>query len=133
MCGWPLTRIFLPALVVAALVVHAAGAGVGARRPSIPNAAGVYSGCYAPVMSAANAARSSTVNATASCAAGRVLLGGGASVTTTASQKERVVLQASYPSSATTWTGVGVVAIAALGAGKDDVGDGVRALQPLTN
>jgi hypothetical protein len=38
-------------------------------------------------------------------------------VTTTAVQKERAHLQTSYPSSTTVWTAVGVVGIAALGAG----------------
>jgi hypothetical protein len=45
-----------------------------------------------------------------------VLLGGGAQVTTTAAQKSRAVLVASYPSGATAWTGTSVAA-AALGAG----------------
>ena len=39
-------------------------------------------------------------------------------MTTTAAQKERALLIASYPSSANTWTAQGVVAIAALGAGQ---------------
>ena len=47
-----------------------------------------------------------------------MLLGGGGKVVTTAIQKERVVLQTSHPSSATTWTAVGVVSIAALGSGQ---------------
>jgi hypothetical protein len=46
-----------------------------------------------------------------------VALGGGAQVTTTAAQKERAVLTSSYPSAAATWTAVGVVSTAALGAG----------------
>lgn len=71
-----------------------------------------------PVISVANASRNTVITATASCAVGKMLLGGGGMVATTATQKERVVLQASYPSSATTWTAVGVVAIAALGSGK---------------
>ena len=68
--------------------------------------------------SAANAARYTVVTATATCPAGKVLLGGGALVTTTAVQKERAHLQASYPSSTTVWTAVGVVGIAALGGGQ---------------
>jgi hypothetical protein len=71
-----------------------------------------------PVTSAANAPRNTTVTATASCAAGKVALGGGGQVTTTAAQKERAVLTASYPSGVGTWTAVGVVGIAALGAGQ---------------
>jgi hypothetical protein len=47
-----------------------------------------------------------------------MLLGGGGLVTTTAASKERVHLQASYPSSVTTWTAIGVIGIAALGAGQ---------------
>jgi hypothetical protein len=47
-----------------------------------------------------------------------VLLGGGALVTTTAAQKERAQLIASYPSAVGTWTAQGVVAIAGLGAGQ---------------
>jgi hypothetical protein len=57
--------------------------------------------------SAAAAAAGTTVTATATCAAGK-LLGGGARVTT-AGAVQRVVLSQSYPSSATVWTGVGVV------------------------
>ena len=69
-----------------------------------------------PVTSAVNAAVNTTVTATASCSAGHVALGGGALVTTTAAQKSRAVLTASYPSAAATWTAVGV-STAALGAG----------------
>jgi hypothetical protein len=36
-------------------------------------------------------------------------------VTTTATQKDRAVVAASYPSSTTVWTAIGVVATAALG------------------
>jgi hypothetical protein len=57
------------------------------------------------------------VTATATCPAGKVVLGGGANVTTTAAQKERAQLVGSYPSSATTWTAVGVVSISNLGTG----------------
>jgi hypothetical protein len=69
------------------------------------------------VTSAANAARNTTITATASCPAGKVLLGGGGMVTTTATQKERVHLTASFPTSMTTWSVTGVVGIAALGSG----------------
>ena len=71
-----------------------------------------------PVTSAANAPRNTTVTATAMCPAGAVALGGGARVTTTAAQKERALLTASYPSAAGTWTAVGVVAVGALGGGQ---------------
>lgn len=71
-----------------------------------------------PVTSAANAPRNTTVTATASCSVGKVLLGGGALVTTTATYKERAQLVASYPTAVGTWTGVGVVSLAALGGGQ---------------
>jgi hypothetical protein len=58
------------------------------------------------------------ITATATCPADKVLLGGGANVTTTAPQKERAQLVGSYPSSAGTWTAVGVVAISNLGGGR---------------
>ncbi len=71
------------------------------------------------VTSAANAALGTTVTATATCAAGKLLLGGGARVTTTGTGTAvaRATMQASYPSSTTTWTAVGVVSTAALSAG----------------
>jgi hypothetical protein len=72
----------------------------------------------APVTSAANAGRNTTVTATATCPAGKVLLGGGGLVTTTAAQKERVHLTASYPTTTTAWTAIGVVAVGALGSGQ---------------
>jgi hypothetical protein len=71
-----------------------------------------------PATSAANAARNTTVTATATCPAGKVLLGGGGVVTTTVAQKERAYLTASYATSTTTWTAIGVVGISALGAGQ---------------
>jgi hypothetical protein len=64
-----------------------------------------------PVSSAAAAPRNTVVTATATCPAGKVLLGGGALVTTTQAQKERAQLVSSYPSAADVWTAVGVVAI----------------------
>ncbi len=89
---------------------------MGPQGPTGPSGSLLVMGT--PVVSVANAARNSVLTTTASCAAGKILLGGGGMVTTTTTQKERVVLQASYPSSATTWTAVGVVAIAALGSGQ---------------
>jgi hypothetical protein len=53
------------------------------------------------------------VTATATCEDGDVLGGGG--LVTTTSNKERAQLVGSYPSSETTWTVVGVVAIGRLG------------------
>jgi hypothetical protein len=61
-----------------------------------------------PAVSAAGAAANTVVTATASCAAGKVALGGGALVTTTA-VASRAALQASYPSAVGTWTAIGVV------------------------
>ena len=58
------------------------------------------------------------MTATASCPAGKILLGGGAEVTTTAAAKERAHLVSSFPSAAASWTATGVVGIAALGAGQ---------------
>jgi hypothetical protein len=66
----------------------------------------------------ANAPRNTVVTAAVTCPAGTVLLGGGGLVTTTATQKERAHLSASYPTSTTTWSAVGVVGIGALGAGQ---------------
>jgi hypothetical protein len=45
-----------------------------------------------------------------------VLLGGGGQVTITSTNRQRIVLSASYPSSTTTWTVTGVV-ITSLGTG----------------
>jgi hypothetical protein len=59
------------------------------------------------------------VTATASCAPGKVLLGGGAEVTTDdAGYPLRAVLVSSFPSSTTTWTAVGMVNDSNLGGGK---------------
>jgi hypothetical protein len=70
-----------------------------------------------PVVSAVNAPQNTVVTATVTCPAGKVLLGGGAYITTTATQKSRALLASSYASSATTWTATGVVATGALGTG----------------
>lgn len=88
----------------------------GLPGPAGPSGAQVVAG--SSVISAANAARNTTVSATASCPAGTVLLSGGGLVTTTARQAERALLLASYPSAASTWTAIGVVAFASLGTGQ---------------
>lgn len=88
----------------------------GATGPAGPSGSQLITGT--PVTSVVNAARNTLTTATATCPAGKALLGGGGTVTTTAAQKERVVLVSSYPSSTTVWTAIGVVAIAALGAGQ---------------
>ncbi|HMC56145.1 MAG TPA: hypothetical protein VKH19_13275 [Gemmatimonadaceae bacterium] len=60
--------------------------------------------------SAANAANSTIVTATASCPAGKSLFGGGGRVVTSnGTNPGKVAIQQSYPSAATTWTAVGVV------------------------
>ena len=100
----------------------------GASRPGGQRGATLVAGT--PVTSAANAPVNTTVTATASCSAGHVALGGGALVTTTAAQKSRAILTASYPSAAATWTAVGV-SNAALGAGNHHDGDRLRAVQPI--
>jgi hypothetical protein len=63
-----------------------------------------------PVTSPAGANRGDQFTATADCPAGKVVLGGGAQVTVSvAGESYRGGLVASYPSSATTWTGIGMV------------------------
>jgi hypothetical protein len=62
-------------------------------------------------------ARNTLVTATATCPGSAVVLGGGASVTTTQPQRERAQLVSSYPSAAGTWTAVAVVAIGNITAG----------------
>jgi len=89
---------------------------VGPQGPAGPLGSQLMVGT--PVTSVANAARNVTVTSTASCAAGKVLMGGGGLVTTTVAQKERAYLVASYPSAATQWMAIGVVGIAALGSGQ---------------
>jgi hypothetical protein len=66
------------------------------------------------VTSAAGAGQGTQVTATASCPAGKEVLGGGAQVTTTetGTNRYRVVLVSSYPSNATTWTAVGMNVVA---------------------
>jgi hypothetical protein len=58
------------------------------------------------------------VTATATCPAGKVLLGGGAQVSTTSTNKDRAQLVSSYPSATDTWTAVAVVTNSNLGAGQ---------------
>lgn len=58
--------------------------------------------------SVSNPNAGTVVTATATCAAGKVLLGGGARVTASG-QPERIDGTASYPSSTTVWTAIGVV------------------------
>ena len=88
----------------------------GPQGPAGPAGAQLVTGT--PVTSAANAPRNTVITATATCPVGKVLLGGGALVATTATQKERAQLVGSYPSAVDTWTALGVVSIAALGVGQ---------------
>jgi hypothetical protein len=55
-----------------------------------------------------------STSATASCAAGHVLLGGGGIITTT-DTAGKAVLTASYPSASTTWTATGAASSLARG------------------
>ena len=97
----------------------------GATGPAGPTGPAGRTGPAGPtssqlVTNSATSAVAAPVNtlttASVSCPAGTILLGGGAQVTTTAAQKSRAVLVASYPSGATTWTATSVAAVA-LGAG----------------
>jgi len=71
------------------------------------------------VTSGSNPGAGTQFSATASCAAGKVVLGGGAQVTVTggATQQAKVMLTASYPSSTTVWTAQATVITALSGAG----------------
>lgn len=63
-----------------------------------------------PVTSSTGAGAGTLVTATATCAAGKVLLGGGARVTVSSGVAEAfVALRSSYPSATDTWTAVAVV------------------------
>jgi hypothetical protein len=70
-----------------------------------------------PATSTPGAPRNTLITATATCPSG-VLLGGGGQVTTTSANADRAVLVASYPSSTTVWTVVGIVNQGGLGAGR---------------
>lgn len=78
----------------------------GPSGPPGPSGSTLVTGATQNSVSAA--AIGTQVTATASCAAGSVLLGGGAQVTTNDGGANKVEVQASYPSSTTTWTAVGV-------------------------
>jgi hypothetical protein len=65
-----------------------------------------------PVTSAAAAVAGTLVTATATCAAGKVALGGGGRITVSAGTPEfSVAMRSSYPSAANTWTVVAVVTV----------------------
>lgn len=78
----------------------------GTQGPPGPSGSTLVMGT--PVVSAVNAALNTQVTATAACTVGKLLLGGGALVTTTANAA-RVGLSASYPSSTSAWAAVGTV------------------------
>jgi len=72
----------------------------------------------APVTSPAGANRGDQFTATATCPAGKMVLGGGAQVTVSiANESYRGGLVSSYPSSASIWTAVGMVLNSDLAAG----------------
>jgi hypothetical protein len=65
-----------------------------------------------PVTSATAVAAGTLVTATATCASGKVALGGGARITVSSGVAEAFVsLRSSYPSAANTWTAVAVVTV----------------------
>jgi hypothetical protein len=68
------------------------------------------------VTSGANPGNGVTITGTATCPAGKVLLGGGAQVTTTSGNPANVNLVTSYPSSTTVWSAT-VVSDGGLGGG----------------
>ena len=72
------------------------------------------------VTSAGGANVGTQVIATATCAAGKLVLGGGALVTTTetGSNVKRAGLVSSYPTAADTWTAIGMVTDSKLGGGE---------------
>ena len=95
------------------LVLAANGAGVA---PSWQTATTMVTG--AGSTSATAATVGTQVTDTATCAAGKLILGGGGLVTTTDASLKKAVLVSSYPSSTTVWTAIGMVADTNLGAGK---------------
>ena len=87
----------------------------GATGATGPTGATLVTGTT--ITSAQGAVKGTQVTATASCAVGKVLLGGGAQVTTTDPTLARAVLVSDYPSSATSWMAVGMVSDSNLGGG----------------
>jgi hypothetical protein len=63
------------------------------------------------VTSAAAIVAGTTVTATATCASGKVALGGGGRATTTAGPLTIMSIQSSYPSATDTWTVIGQVGV----------------------
>ncbi len=62
------------------------------------------------MLSVGTADKGTLITATVDCPVGEVLLGGGATVTTTQDQ-ERVALTRSYPADTDTWSATGVVLV----------------------
>ena len=63
-----------------------------------------------PVTSSTGAGAGTLVTATATCASGKLVLGGGARVTVSSGLAEAfVALRSSYPSATNTWTAIAVV------------------------
>jgi hypothetical protein len=71
--------------------------------------------------SALAAAAGVTVSATASCPAGKKVLGGGARAGVTAGPAQRVVLKESYASGPSSWTGVAIVITALAAANRGTI------------
>jgi hypothetical protein len=63
-----------------------------------------------PVNSVLGAAQGSTLTATVSCTAGRLVGGGGSITTNTSTEFDRVQMLTSRPTSATQWTVIAAVA-----------------------
>lgn len=82
----------------------------GATGPPGPTGSTVTSG--APVTQ--NGGQDTLATATATCPAGKVLLGGGAQVTNDTFASD-VALLSSYPSGGNSWTAVGVVTVGVIG------------------
>ena len=97
----------------AGLTLRITGRGPGGLRPAATALDAGNSGSTlvagTTVTSSPSALKGVQVTSTATCGAGKVLLGGGSRVTTNDTVLSRAVMVSSYPSSTTTWTAIGVV------------------------
>ena len=96
--------------------VTGAKGATGAKGPTGATGAATPTLVNGTKTTTTNPAVGTPVSATATCPAGKVLVGGGGQVTTSLASG-RVELQQSYPSSTTAWTAVGIVTTL-LGAGQ---------------